>query len=100
MSNIRARLHMHLHTEPQGRAYIIGERPALRELGEALIKASKSIVGLETVNLYTSDGHRYEIMITCDVSDAEWQTLPPPYDPDHQPDKLTIVKTYDEVMSQ
>lgn len=87
---------MQNHNEPNGRAYIIGERDALKALGEALIRTSKSIVGLDTITLYTSDGHKYEILITCDVNENEWQTLPVPYNKQHDPNKLEIVKTYNE----
>lgn len=96
MHNTKARLHMHNHNEPNGRAYIVGEKAALRSLGEALIKVSKSVIGLDNVELYTSDGHKYEILITCDVSEEEWQTLPVPYNKKHDPNSLEIVKTYNE----
>lgn len=96
MLNIKSRLHMHNHNEPNGRAFIIGEKTALKSLGEALIKASKSAVGIENIELYTSDGHKYEILIACDVSEDEWQNIPLPYDKKHDPSKLEIVKTYDE----
>lgn len=89
---------MHNHAEPNGRAFIVGEKVALRTLGEALIKASNSIIGLENVELYTSDGHKYIILITCDVNENEWQSLPVPYDKNHNPQELDIVKTYDEIM--
>lgn len=88
---------MHNHTEPNGTAYIIGERQALRTLGESLIKASKSVLGLENVELYTSDGHKYELVITCDVSENEWQNLPVPYNKKHNPEVLEIVQSYKEL---
>jgi hypothetical protein len=88
---------MHNHSEPNGRAYIIGEQRALRELGEALINASKSMIGIETTHMYTSDGHKYELMIACDVSEEEWQNLPVPYNKKHNPSELNIVKIYDEI---
>ncbi len=88
---------MQNHTEPGGRAYIVGERAALKSLGDALLKASRSVLGFENLELYTSDGHKYEIFITCDVSEDEWQTLPVPYDKKHNPESLEIVKTYIEI---
>lgn len=97
MQNVKARLHMHNHIEPNGTAYIIGERQSLKNLGEALIKASKSVLGLENIELYTSDGHKYEILITCDVSENEWQHLPVPYNNKHDPNSLEIVRTYQEL---
>lgn len=96
MQNTKARLHMHNHNGPNGRAFIIGERNSLKALGEALIKVSKSKLGFENIELYTSDGHKYEILITCDVSEEEWQQLPVPYNKKHDPSTLQIVKTYDE----
>lgn len=97
MYNIKSRLHMHNHNEPNGRAYIVGEKAALRSLGETLIKVSKSAIGLDNVELYTSDGHKYEILITCDVSEEEWQNLPVPYNSKHDPSNLEIVHTYNEL---
>lgn len=97
MYNTKARLHMHNHKEPNGRAYIVGERAALKSLGEALIKASKNVIGFDNIELYTSDGHKYEILITCDVSEEEWQSLPVPYDKKHDPNNLEIVRTYNEL---
>lgn len=97
---VKARLHMHNHNEPNGRAYIIGERDALRKLGETLIKASNSGVGLETIDLFTSDGHKYTIIATREVSEEEWQIVPVPYDNKHDPSKLQIIRTYDEILNQ
>lgn len=97
MLHAKARLHMHNHNEPNGRAFIIGERLALRSLGEALIKASKNALGIENIELYTSDGHKYEILITSEVSENEWQTLPVPYDKKHNPNSLEIISTYNEL---
>ena len=94
---VKARLHMHNHNEPNGRAYIIGERHSLRQLGETLIKASQSGLGLETVDMYTSDGHKYQILVTREISEDEWQNIPLPYDKKHDPSVLEIVKTYDEI---
>ena len=96
----KSRLHMHNHNKPQGRAYIVGERNALKSLGEALIKASKSVVGFETIDLFTSDGHKYQILITCDVSEDEWQVLPVPYDKKHDPNSLEIVKAFNELVTE
>lgn len=95
MHNIKARLHMQNHTEPNGRAIIVGERAALRALADSLQKASKSVLGLDQIELYTSDGHKYELLITCEASEEEWQSLPVPYDKKHNLSDLEIVKTFD-----
>lgn len=90
---------MHNHAEPNGRAYIVGEKQALRALGEALIKTSKSVIGLDTIELYTSDGHKYQVVIACDISEQEWQSLPVPYNKKHDPSQLEIIKSFDEIKS-
>ncbi len=94
MQHTKSRLHMHNHSEPEGRAFIVGERAALKALGEALIAGSNSLLGFETITLYTSDGHPYEIFITSNVSEDEWQSLPVPYDKKHDPSGLEIVNVY------
>lgn len=99
MLTAKARLHIQNHNEPNGRAIIVGERAALKALGTALTKAGNSVLGLEQVELYTSDGHKYQILITCDASEEEWQTLPVPYDKNHDLNNLNIVKQFDEVKS-
>lgn len=97
MHSVKARLHMHNHNEPNGRAFIIGEKAALKSLGDALIAASKSVIGLEKVQLYTSDGHAYEILIACDITEDEWQATPVPYDKKHDPNNLGIIQTYNQL---
>ena len=100
MLTAKARLHIQNHNEPNGRAIIVGERAALKALGTALTKASNSVLGLEQVELYTSDGHKYQILVTCDASEEEWQQLPVPYDKQHDLTKLQIIQTYDEIKNK
>jgi hypothetical protein len=97
MLTAKARLHIQNHNEPNGRAIIVGERAALKALSNALLKASQNALGLEQVELYTSDGHKYEILVTCDASEEEWQQLPVPYDKKHDLNNLQIIKTLDEI---
>lgn len=99
MYNIKHRLHMQNHKEPNGRAFIVGEKAALRAVGEALIKASKSMLGLERLEVYTSDGHRYELLITSEVSEDEWQELPVPYNNKHDLNNLSIVQNVEQFKS-
>lgn len=96
MREVKARLHMHNHNTPGGRAYILADRAGLRALGEALVRTSQSVAGFETVQLYTSDGHRYELLVTCSISEDEWQALPTPYSKEHNPEKLEIVCAINE----
>lgn len=100
MRSVLGRLHMHNHNEPNGRAFILGDKQALKALGDALMKASQCAAGFENIQLYTSDGHKYELLIARDISEEEWQSLPVPYDKKHDPNSLEIVKTYDELKSQ
>jgi len=100
MLTAKARLHIQIHNEPNGRSIIVGERAALKALGMALTKAGTNVLGLEQVELYTSDGHKYEIVVTCDATEEEWQKLPVPYDKNHNLNDLEIIRTLDEIKSQ
>ena len=100
MKSILSRVHLHTHKEPNGRAYIVGDRQGLRALSKALEQAAITGVGLETVKLHSSDGHVYEIMIVADVSEEEWQTLPVPYDKSSNPKNLEKVKIYESIKTE
>jgi hypothetical protein len=75
----------------------VAEPAALKALAQAADRAAKSVIGMETVKFYSSDGHEYELFIACDVSEDEWQTMPGPYEKTSQPDELAVVKLYDEI---
>ena len=96
---MKSRLHLYSHNEPQDTAYIIGEKSALRSLGEALIEASRSKVGFENIILHTSDGHEYTITIIGSVDELEWQSIPAPYAGSQVP-QLKIIQDYNELKSQ
>jgi hypothetical protein len=74
-----ARLHVYNAQGPRDTAYIVADRPGLRQLAEALKNAANSAVGMETLKLFAADGHEYEIMITCDITEEEWQAAELPY---------------------
>jgi len=76
----KSRLHIHTHKGPNDTAYIVGEKSALRALSDALKEAANGVVRLEKVTLYTSDGHSYDIVISSDVAEEEWQAIKPSYD--------------------
>jgi hypothetical protein len=97
MLTAKPRLHIENPKETNGRAIIVGDRAALKVLGEALIKASKNVLGLEQVELYASDGQKYEILITCDISEDEWRGTAPPYNPAQDLSKLQVVVMIDEI---
>jgi len=74
-----ARLHIYPHNEPRQDLHIIADPAALRDLAEALLQVAKNPFQFERVKLHTSDGHEYTAMIVADVSEQEWQTIPPSY---------------------
>ena len=74
-----ARLHVYNARGPRDTAYIVADRAGLRQLAEALKNAANSAVGMETLRLFAADGHEYEVMITCDVTEQEWRTTALPY---------------------
>lgn len=90
---VKSRLHLYQHDGPKSRGYIIGEKQALRALSEALRKAADGVLGSETVTVYGNDGHDYEVFITRDVSEQEWQTL-------DRPEKLTSIQTIDQIKQE
>jgi len=74
-----ARLHIYPHSEPRQDLHIIADPPALKALAQALMNVAKNPQGFERVQLHTSDGHEYTAMIVADVSEHEWQSVPPAY---------------------
>jgi hypothetical protein len=94
---MKSRVHLHSHSGPQTRAYIVAEPTALRALAQAADRAARSVIGMETIKFHGSDGHEYELFIACDVSEDEWQNLPCPYEKTSKPDNLAVIKLYDEI---
>lgn len=94
---MKSRIHLYPHNGPGSRGYIVAERSALKSLARHLEDAARGLAGLDTIKCYSSDGHEYELVIVCDVSEDEWQSLPVPSDKNSDPGKLTIVQTFDEL---
>jgi hypothetical protein len=94
-----ARLHIYPHNEPQQDLHIIADPVALRALGNALIKAAQTPQGFERVKLHTSDGHEYTAMIVADVSEDEWQTIPPAYAKSTVP-KVSALADYESLRKE
>ena len=94
-----SRVHLYPHKEPNGTGYIVAERRGLRALAKKLEQAADGAVGLETITLYGSDGHPYNLMIVTDITEDEWQNLPLPKDKNSDPAKLEIVKVYNDLKS-
>lgn len=94
-----ARLHIYPHAEPRQDLYIVGDPAGLRNLAQALMKVAKLPQGFERVQLHTSDGHEYTAMIVADVSEEEWQTIPPAYKGANVP-KITKIEDYLEIKKE
>jgi len=73
MLTARARLKLKPNTGTRGRAYIMADAAALRTLAQACELAARGAVGIEICTLYAADGHPYEIFITREVTEDEWQ---------------------------
>jgi hypothetical protein len=94
---MKTRLHLYPHRGPKTKAYIVAEQQAFKQLAKAADAASKSVIGLETVTFYTSDGHEFELFLVSDVKETEWQDLVPPYTKNADPGQLKIVELYNDL---
>lgn len=88
------RLHLYPHSEPNGRAYIVADKQGLKDMAKILIRAADSVVGMETITLYGSDGHPYELFVVANVQEDEWQIMPLPAADHAYPATLAIIQTY------
>ncbi|NDG30387.1 hypothetical protein EB118_09980 [bacterium] len=91
---VQSRLHLYSSKNVKERAYIIGEKTSLLALAEALKRAATGNFGSELVTVYADNGHDYDIFITKDISENEWQNLP------NDPSKLNSIETYDKIKSE
>lgn len=96
----KSRLHIHSHKRPGDTAYIIGDKSALRSLAHALLAAANGVVGLEKLTLYTSDGHAYDMVVSADIAEEEWQSAPPSYEKNSDPRSFESIKTYEEFFAK
>ena len=90
MLTAKARLKLKSSTDTRGRAYIVADAAALRTLAQACELAARGAVGIEICTLYAADGHPYEIFITREVTEDEWQQ-------DQEADAIESVAMYDSV---
>lgn len=90
MLTAKARLKLKPNTSTRGRAYIVADAAALRTLAQACELAARGAVGIEICTLYAADGHPYEIFITREVTEDEWQQ-------DQEADAIESVAMYDSV---
>lgn len=91
------RVHVYSHKGPMSTGYILGEKSGLLKLAKTLEQAARGAVGTEKVTLYSSDGHEYEMIVTRDVSETEWQQLELPLDKKADPSRLESIQTYNKI---
>jgi len=92
--NFKSRLEIYPSDDVKGRAVIVGERQALKELAYALIRAATDATGFHSVNLYKGNGHDYEIFVTRNIEESEWQNMP------KQSTDIISVHAYDDIRSE
>jgi hypothetical protein len=90
------RLHIYPPTGPRSTGYIVADRQSLRGLADAVKSATTSTFGFETIKLYSADGHEYELVITSDVDEQEWQQLESNY-VDNKKLQIKTLENYQEL---
>jgi hypothetical protein len=90
---VRARLEIYPSRDIKGTATIVGERAALKELAQALNKAADGFTGFHSATVYKGNGHDYEIFITRNIEESEWQNMP------KTAEGIDFVKEYIEMRS-
>jgi hypothetical protein len=94
------RVHVYPHKGPKTTGYIVGEKSGLLKLAKSLEAAARGAVGTERLSLYSSDGHEYEMIITRDVTENEWQNIELPNSKNADPSKLESVTTYNDIRKE
>jgi len=87
---LSTRLHIYPPGSPRDTAYIVADRSALKALAQAITNATTSAAGFETVKFYSADGHEYNLIITSDIDETEWQTMESHYAKTQTPTVATI----------
>jgi hypothetical protein len=94
-----ARLHIYPHAEPHEDLLIVADPGALKSLAQSLLRVAQTPKGFERVKLHTSDGHEYIAMIVSDVTEEEWQKIPPAYQGASIP-QLKIIEDYQAIQQE
>jgi 2-C-methyl-D-erythritol 4-phosphate cytidylyltransferase len=94
-----ARLHIYPHAEPREDLLIVADPGALKSLAQSLLRVAQTPQGFERVKLHTSDGHEYTAMIVSDVTEEEWQKIPPAYRGTGIP-QLKIIEDYQAIQQE
>ncbi len=89
--NYKSRLEIYPSKDVKDSAVIVGERQALKELAYALLRASTDAAGFHSLNLYKGNGHNYEIFVTRNIEESEWQDMP------KNAKDITFIRDYEEL---
>ena len=93
------RLHIYPPSGPRTTGYIVADRAALKGLAEAAKNAAAGGFGFENIKLYSSDGHEYELVLTSNVNEEEWQKIVPHYAKDTTP-AVDTIQDYQELKQE
>lgn len=92
--NIKSRLEIYPSKDTRERAVIVGEPRALRELARALLQAADNPIGFHNIEIYKGTGHNYEVLVTRNISESEWQSMPA------AADGLSFIAEYNDLQSE
>jgi len=89
--NVKSRIKIYTGKDVKDRTVIAGEPNALRALAKTLINTANSPSRFDAIRLYEGTGHDFEIVVTSDITEDEWQNMP------NKADELGSVKVYDDL---
>ena len=88
---IKSRLEIYSSKDVKDRSVIVGEPAALKELAQTILRAADGLAGFHHTYLFKGNGHSYEILITKNVEEEEWQNMPA------AAEKIRFIADYDEM---
>jgi hypothetical protein len=91
--NIKSRLQIYPSKDTKDRAVIVGEKQALKALAQTILQAADSPSGFQSITLFKGNGHDYQILVTKNIDEEEWQNMPT------ESDNIDSIKLYDEIRS-
>lgn len=89
--NIKSRLQIYPSKDTKDRAVIVGEKQALKALAQTILQAADSPSGFQSITLFKGNGHDYQILVTKNIDEEEWQDMPV------ESDNISSIKLYDEI---
>ena len=89
--NVKSRIKIYTGKDIKDRTVIAGEPNALRALAKTLINTANSPSGFDAIRLYEGTGHDFEIVVTSDITEDEWQNMPA------KSSDLACIQIYDDL---